>query len=61
MVRLVAPTNSRRRKVGAVVNVDDSKVDALLSRGFTRQSAAKSETKTAAKKTAAKKSSSKKK
>lgn len=42
MARLIAPGNSRRRKVGAVVNVDDSRVDALLRHGFTEpKSAAK--------------------
>ena len=59
MARLIAPGNSRRRKVGAVVNVDDSSVDALLSRGFTKPAAAKAPAKTAAKKATAKKSSEK--
>jgi hypothetical protein len=48
MAKLIAPN-------GAKVQVDDSRVDVLLSRGFTKPAAKK----TAAKKSAAKKSSSK--
>ena len=59
MARLTAPTNSRKRKAGAVVNVDDSKVDALLRRGFTKSGSGDSAKKAPAKKAAAKKSSKK--